>query len=200
MAAYSFFTNFASINQVKEQVQFIKDCKRIVCLALYYCLATHLPRKGVPFFGKMANRFRCMCVQGIFKRCGRVSTIGKGAYFGTGRNVEIGDYSGIGDYCTIPNNAKIGKYVMMGPEVFMTASNHVFASTDKPMIMQGMSTTRPIEIEDDCWIGARVIITPGRKIGRGSIVGAGAVVTKDVEQFSIVGGNPAKAIKSRKDA
>lgn len=52
-------------------------------------------------------------------------------------------------------------------------------------------------IEDDCWIGARVIILPGRRIGKGSIIGAAAVVTKDVEPYNIVGGNPARVIKKR---
>lgn len=52
-------------------------------------------------------------------------------------------------------------------------------------------------IEDDCWIGTRVIMTPGRKIGKGSILAAGAIVTKDVEPYSIVGGNPARVIKKR---
>ena len=67
-----------------------------------------------------------------------------------------------------------------------------------PMYMQEESFYGKTIIEDDVWIGARSIILPGRKIGEGSIVAAGSVVTKDVEPFSIVGGNPAKLIKFRK--
>lgn len=52
-------------------------------------------------------------------------------------------------------------------------------------------------IEDDCWIGARVIMTPGRIIRKGTIVATGAVVTKDFEAYSIIGGNPAKLIRTR---
>ncbi|MDE7126005.1 MAG: acyltransferase, partial [Muribaculaceae bacterium] len=53
-------------------------------------------------------------------------------------------------------------------------------------------------IEDDVWLGVRAILTPGHRIGQGSVVAAGAVVTKDVAPYSVVGGNPAKIIKSRK--
>jgi maltose O-acetyltransferase len=66
------------------------------------------------------------------------------------------------------------------------------------MIDQGFKDKEPVIIEDDVWIGARVIILPGVKIGKGSIVGAGAVVTKDVEPYSIVAGVPAKLIRKRK--
>lgn len=57
----------------------------------------------------------------------------------------------------------------------------------------------PTIIDDDCWIGLRVIMAPGHHIGKGSILSAGSVVTKDVEPYSIVGGNPAKLIKNRKN-
>ncbi len=180
------------------KMQPTKEIRRLLCLALYYGLATHLPRKSVPVLGKISNNFRILCAKGIFKHCGKVSTIGKRAYFGTGKYVEIGNYSGIGDDCTIPNNAIIGEYVMMGPQVYMARDNHKFANTETPMYMQGMQDCAPIRIEDDCWIGARAIVTPGRRIGQGCIVAAGAVVTKDIPQYSVVGGNPAKVIKRRK--
>ena len=66
------------------------------------------------------------------------------------------------------------------------------------MWQQGFTEVDPIVIEDDVWIGARVIILKGVTIGKGSIIGAGSVVTKDVEPYSIVGGNPAKLIRKRK--
>ena len=88
--------------------------------------------------------------------------------------------------------------VMMGPNVSIYTSNHKFDRTDIPMIKQGNSETKPVIIENDVWIGANVIILPGVTIHEGSIIAAGAVVTKDVECYTIVAGNPAKVIKKRK--
>ncbi len=67
------------------------------------------------------------------------------------------------------------------------------------MIAQGMTETKPVTIEDDVWIGTRVIILPGLTIGRGSILGAGTVVTKDIPPFSVVVGNPGRIVKNRKE-
>ena len=66
------------------------------------------------------------------------------------------------------------------------------------MIEQGETFYPKTIIEDDVWIGARVLILPGRRIGKGSIIAAGSVITKDVAPYSIVGGNPAHLIKTRK--
>ena len=87
---------------------------------------------------------------------------------------------------------------MMGPDVMIYTKNHNTERTDIPMIEQGNTQPRKVTIGDDVWIGARAIILPGVTIGQGSIVAAGSVVTKDVEPFSVVGGNPARVIKVRK--
>jgi maltose O-acetyltransferase len=67
------------------------------------------------------------------------------------------------------------------------------------MIQQGFEARRPVIIEDDVWIGINVILLPGLTVGRGAIVAAGSVVTKDVPPDAIVGGNPARVIRSRGD-
>jgi maltose O-acetyltransferase len=113
-------------------------------------------------------------------------------------DVIIGDRSGIGANSFLHGPTTIGKNVMMGPDCYVYTRNHQFDRTDIPMIDQGFKDKEPVIIEDDVWIGARVIILPGVKIGKGSIVGAGAVVTKDVEPYSIVAGVPAKLIRKRK--
>jgi acetyltransferase-like isoleucine patch superfamily enzyme len=65
-----------------------------------------------------------------------------------------------------------------------------------PLVGERLIRRAPIEIEDDCWLGAGVIILPGVKIGRAAVLGAGAVVTRDVAAGDVVGGVPARAIRS----
>ena len=91
----------------------------------------------------------------------------------------------------------IGDNVMMGPDVVILTHTHNIDTPTLPMIEQGMRTD-PVTIGNDVWIGMRSIIMPGVNIGDGSVIGAGAVVTKDVPAYAIVGGVPAKVIKYRK--
>ena len=85
---------------------------------------------------------------------------------------------------------------MISPYVMLTATVHNFDDIHKPMQLQGLASRR-VSIEDDVWIGGHSIVLPGVTVGRGSIVAAGAVITKDVPPFTIVGGNPARIIKRR---
>ena len=87
---------------------------------------------------------------------------------------------------------------MMGPRVSLFAENHNFERTDLTMREQGV-TRQEIVVEDDCWLASGSIILAGVTVGRGSIIAAGAVVTKDVPPYSIVGGNPGKIIRLRKE-
>jgi len=171
---------------------------RNIYLILYYCFARYLPSSYAPVWGKISNAVRIFLCKRIFKKAGRISTIDRMAYFGNGKDVEIGDFSGIGERNVIPHNIIIGKYVMMAPDVHILTNNHKFSDITVPMCTQGYEITSPTIIEDDVWIGLRAILTPGHHIGKGSIIGAGAVVTKDVQTYTIVGGNPAKIIKERK--
>lgn len=112
---------------------------------------------------------------------------------------RMGDNSGIGKRCEISVNGgsiTIGNHVRIASNVFITNANHDFSETGKPIMEQGV-VTRDVVIEDDVWIGHGAIILPGVRIGKGAIIAAGAVVTKTVEPLAIVGGNPARFIKSR---
>lgn len=176
-------------------------CKRIsqkFWLCLFYGLANHLPNSYTRLLGSPSNKFRIFCCKHIFKKCGKVSTINHHCDFGNGSEVEIDDYSGIGAYCMIPHDIKIGKYVMMAPHVTIFSQNHCFEDLEKPMCFQGVAPSKSITIGNDVWIGQSVLIMSGRSIGDGCIVAAGSVVTKNVDSYTIVGGNPAKFIKSRK--
>ena len=90
----------------------------------------------------------------------------------------------------------IGNFVRIAPQVMMIAGNHVFADPDRPITKQGMQPG-PITIEDDVWVAGKVMITAGVHIGRGSVIGAGAVVTGDIPPFAIALGVPARVVGRR---
>ena len=162
--------------------------------ALYNTLAKRMPLSDSKV-SLGAKKFRRLCARQILPHCGENVNIERGARFAW--DLSIGDNSGVGVNALISSNVTIGKDVMMGPDCMIFTSNHGMARTDIPMWRQAFSQPRPVVIEDDVWIGARVIILPGVHIGSGSVIGAGSVVTKDVAPFSIVGGNPAKLIRMR---
>lgn len=115
-----------------------------------------------------------------------------------GEGLRVGDHSNIGAYSYIGCSGyiEIGNNVMMGPRVNLMAENHNFDRTDLSMKEQGV-TRSFIKIEDDCWLGVNSTVVAGVTIGKGSIVAAGAVVTKDVPPYSIVAGVPARILRSR---
>lgn len=171
--------------------------KKIVWRFLYYKFAIYLPRKtnwgGV--FSCKIRRFICCH---IFEYCGENVNIEHGARFGSGTMIRIGNNSGIGVNAVIPNGSHIGDNVMMGPNCYVHERNHDFTRTDIPMIQQGYLKGKPVVIEDDVWIGRDVTIMVGRHIAKGSIVAANCVLTKDFPEYSVIGGNPSKLIRSRK--
>lgn len=111
--------------------------------------------------------------------------------------IRIGRDSLIGEYNVLRGQGgiTIGDRVYTAPQVQMLAVNHSFDDPRRPMVEQGI-TADGIVIEDDVWIGAGAIITDGVRIGRGAVVAAGAVVTKDVPPRTVVGGIPARILKS----
>lgn len=133
----------------------------------------------------------------MLRSCGKNVNIEQGATFSA--KVSLGDYSGIGINARINGTCSIGRHVMMGTDVVIITRNHAFDRTDIPMMEQGFEQERPVVIGDDVWIGDRVIILPGVTVGNGSILAAGAVVTRDVPPYSIVAGVPAKVIRNRLD-
>jgi len=169
--------------------------KQLICLALYYSIAQFLPKSNtIGNIGGLCRRFLC---KRIFKKCGRGVNIERRAFFASGVDIEIGNYSGIGINAHIPNGTKIGDYVMMGPNCFILDINHNFDRTDIPMSLQGSNEKKIVTIEDDVWIGRDVFILPGRIVKKGSIVAARCLLSKDFPEYSIIGGNPSKLIRSR---
>jgi acetyltransferase-like isoleucine patch superfamily enzyme len=109
-------------------------------------------------------------------------------------NVTIGENTlvGIGDVIIGP--VEIGNNIIIAQYVVMSGLNHDFESLALPISQQPVSR-KPIKIEDECWIGANVVITAGVHIGKHSVVAAGSIVTRDVPAYSVVAGNPARIIK-----
>jgi acetyltransferase-like isoleucine patch superfamily enzyme len=165
--------------------------------------ANHLS-VGSNFIAEEYCEINCLSVNGI--KFGNKVTIGSyalirptGKYGGEpGMGLIVGDNSNIGPFAYIGCSGMItiGNNVMISPRVSIYAENHNFSQTDISMKEQGV-TREEVIIEDDCWIAANSVVLAGVKIGKGSIVAAGSVVTKDVPPYSIVAGSPARIIKSR---
>ena len=169
---------------------------RAFAILTYDLIAVHLPASHQKWsFG--AKRLRAFCARHMLTSCGENVNVERHARFG--RGVTLGDRSGIGINASIGEQTHIGSDVMMGPDCVIYTRNHRFDRLDIPMREQGYGPVEPVEIGDDCWIGGRVTILPGVHVGNGAVIAAGAVVTKDVPPFAVVGGVPAKIIYNRKD-
>ena len=134
--------------------------------------------------------------------------LGSYSYFGFDCKIYASEFSKIiiGSNCAFNSNVMInargkgsiiiGDNVLIGPNVVLRSSDHSFKNLKENINKQGM-TDGNILIEDNVWIGSNSVILQNCIIGEGSIIAAGAVVTKDIKPFSVVGGVPAKKIKKR---
>ncbi|HCC84750.1 MAG TPA: acetyltransferase [Candidatus Pacebacteria bacterium] len=110
--------------------------------------------------------------------CGKNFVVNSNSYFHGIGGIEIGDS------------------VLIGPNVVISSGMHQYSDLETPVTLQKI-TPKKIIIEDGVWIGANVVIMPGIRLSKGTVVGAGSVVTKSTEAYSVVVGIPAKKIKSR---
>jgi maltose O-acetyltransferase len=125
---------------------------------------------------------------------GRNSIIESPFYCTYGKNTHIGDHVYMNFACTILDNGgvRIGDHVMFGPNVQIYTAAHLLQAEPRN---EGLEVAKPITIEDNVWIGGSTIVLPGVTIGRNAVVGAGAVVTRDVPTDAVVAGNPARVIR-----
>ncbi|MFK5690598.1 acyltransferase [Ornithinimicrobium sp. LYQ92] len=166
------------------------------CYTLYYGVAARLPRSYSPG-GHLARRLRRATAGSLIQHAGDDVNIEAGAVFGSGRELRLGHRSGLGVDADVHGPVTIGNDVMMGPRCTILTRNHRIDDVHSPMSSQGFEEYQPVAIEDDVWIGANVTIMPGVRVGTGSVLAAGAVVTRDVPAYSIVGGVPAVVLRSR---
>jgi acetyltransferase-like isoleucine patch superfamily enzyme len=134
--------------------------------------------------------------------------IGKNVFVGRntvlsckGGSITLDDYANISSNCSLLSETKIiiGKYTFLAGHCYLVAGgNHSFDRIDVPIMLQPSLTKGGIHIDEDCWLGASVILLDGVSLGRGCVVGAGAVVTKSLTPYSVAAGIPAKKIRNRR--
>ena len=152
-----------------------------------YCRVECTSREGV----QLGRNFKL----GAFSRMiasGTLSDLGKGIRIGD--NVGIGEFAYIGGAggVVIGSDTVVGQYFSVHPE------NHVFTDLNLSIREQGV-TRAGIEVGEGCWIGAKVTLTDGVSVGRHSVIAAGSVVTRSFPEYSIIGGVPARLLRSRID-
>lgn len=161
----------------------------------------------------MGFLFKCMSVVGrmrrttlvfyyrcILKSVGRGFRIGIGSVIVTPRSMSIGNdcFFGPGLYVSSDEVVHIGDGVMFGPQVMILGGDHDFRALGIPLrFVNNRGRSSPIVVEDDVWVGARCIILKGVRIGTGSVIGAGSVLTRDIPAYSVAAGVPCRVIRPR---
>lgn len=191
---------FSLIREFKDWLEFI--IRNIPGKSGYFIRSFYYKKRLIKDFQKI--RFE----PGLRVEFPRNIELGSGSYFGLNFKLYASEFSRIkiGLNASFNSNVMInargkgkifiGDNVLIGPNVVLRSSNHAFDVVEKPVIEQGMIDGEII-INDDVWIGSNAVILPNCKIGKGAIIAAGAVVTKNVDSYTVVGGVPAKLIKRR---
>jgi len=149
---------------------------------------------------KFISSCRVSFINNRLQSLGKDVTVMNDVHFAGYKNISIGDdvYIGKGVFILAEmGKIKIGNNVLIAPGVKINSRNHNFSEKNTLISKQGYTYSN-IEIEDDVWLAANVLILPGVTIGKGAVVAAGSVVVKDVAPYSVVGGVPARQLTSRK--
>jgi len=118
-------------------------------------------------------------------------------------NISIGNYSKILDYALLDGvgGITIGECTIIGPKVTILTSNHNYHEQQAEFLpFDNIMLKQPVSIGDYCWLGMGVLVLPGVNIGKACVVGAGSVVTNNVDDYSVIGGNPARLLRKRDPA
>jgi lipopolysaccharide O-acetyltransferase len=109
----------------------------------------------------------------------------------------IGDGTSIAGGCVLSAavSVRLGRQILIARNVYISDHIHAYRNTDLAILDQGIERLEPVEIADGAWLGQNVVVCPGVRIGRGAVVGANAVVTRDVPDYSLAVGAPARVIR-----
>jgi maltose O-acetyltransferase len=157
---------------------------------VYEAFAMHLPSWWRP-----AKKLRVYCAQRFCRDVAGSANINAKARLSP--QTTIKPHGGVGERCILTGEVHIGSHVTMGPDCYLITGDHP-VPPDGGRFRDLAPVHKPIRIEEDVFLGARVILLPGVTVGRGAAVGAGSVVAKDVPSGSVVVGNPARIVRSRK--
>ncbi len=168
---------------------------RLVTCFLYNIIGKSLPLDSMPYSIGLRN-IRYFLFSCCIEKCGKNCKVDKNVYISP--SIQVGDNVRISENVKIRKNTFIGNNVLIGPGVQIITGTHIFRSLDIPISNQGEKEFEVV-IGNDVWIGTNALILPNIKIGNHAIVAAGSIVTKDVSENAIVGGNPAKLIRYREN-
>ena len=160
-------------------------------------IAQFLFNKTIFLIARLRGSFWSM----FTKEMGRYVSIFSSCKIASPSGISIGNYVTVGSNSVLSGagGLKIGNYVMIGTNCNILSSQHKYSDLNTPMMMQGVELGK-VNIGDDVWIGANVVILPNVNIGCGVVIGANSVVNRDIDAFSVVGGVPARLIKKRSTA
>ena len=170
---------------------------RIIYYFLYYSFASYLPKGDRwKIIGKISTWIRVFICRRLFLKTSGKFSVGRGVDFCyLGHLISLDKHANLGHFLQIKGNGKVnfGKHISMGSDIVIITQNHRYFEDKYDGYVVG-----DVVIGDYVWIGDRAIILQGVTIGEHAIIAAGAVVTKNVPSYAIVGGNPAKIINMRK--
>lgn len=195
------------ISKIKH---FLKHNARLKSLVHWLIIPTneHKPRLWVhiflnPFIHSVKGKIRKSVRKDLFPfqpfSVGRNARIEDFSVLNNGVGpLEIGEGSRIGIGNVLIGPIKVGKSCLTAQNIVISGLNHNYKDTLKPILAQGINTN-PVTLKDGCWIGANSTIVAGVTIGKNAVIGAGSVVTKDVPDYAVAVGNPAKVVKTLKE-
>ena len=188
-----------------QQAQFRRIRSHLVREILKQNLRTFLPCRLV------VNAYLALATRSLIHPLARIDwnvRIGRRCFIGNSTlntlgghgSIEIGEgtivYSGCELICHYDSHIRIGRNVLFTRQAAALTGGHAYSDRQTPILSQG-TTAADVIVEDDCWIGYRAILCPGAIVRRGTVIAAGAVVTKEIPPMVVAGGVPAKVIGDR---